>query len=58
MIIDEEGCKAAAFTEILLVGAAAPVEKRQVDFILDRPFIFIIESDVGQPLFIGVVNNV
>lgn len=58
VIIDEEGCKAAAFTEILLVGAAAPVEKRQVDFILDRPFIFIIESDVGQPLFIGVVNNV
>lgn len=58
VVIDEEGCKAAAFTEIPLVGAAAPVEKRQVDFILDRPFIFIIESDVGQPLFIGVVNNV
>ncbi len=58
VVIDEEGCKAAAFTEIPIVGAAAWQEKKTIDFVLDRPFIFIIESDVGQPLFIGVVNNV
>ena len=57
-VIDEEGCKAAAFTVIEAPGAAEPIERRIVDFVLDRPFIFIIESDVGQPLFIGVVNNV
>lgn len=58
VVIDEEGCKAAAFTVIEAPGAAPWEEKKTIDFILDRPFIFIIESDVGQPLFIGVVNNV
>lgn len=58
VIIDEEGCKAAAFTELPLLGAAGVQDMEIIDFILDRPFIFIIETDVGQPLFIGVVNNV
>lgn len=58
VIIDEEGCKAAAFTEMAILGAAGWQEMETIDFILDRPFIFIIETDVGQPLFIGVVNNV
>lgn len=56
VMIDEEGCVAAAFTVILEAGSAMP-PKDEVDFTLDRPFILVITSDDGLPLFIGVVNN-
>lgn len=56
--IDEEGVEAAAFTEILEEAADAALEKKEIDFILDRPFIFVIYSDVGDPLFIGTVYEV
>ena len=55
--IDEEGCVAAAFTEILYCGDAIPPED-EVDFVVDRPFIFVVTSEVGIPLFIGVVNQI
>ena len=54
--IDEEGVTAAAYTEMLLAGAAMP-PKDEIDFILDRPFIFVITGSDGLPLFIGTVNN-
>ena len=54
--IDEEGCTAAAFTQIAAAGAALPPEE-EIYFTLDRPFIFVIESDTNQPLFIGTVYN-
>ena len=57
VMIDEEGCTAAAYTEMMLCGAGAPPED-EVDFVLDRPFIFVVTGFDGQPLFIGVVNNV
>ncbi len=56
VVIDEEGCTAAAFTEMQVAGAAMPPED-EMDFILDRPFLFMITSDTNQPLFIGEVNN-
>ena len=52
--IDERGCEAAAIT-IFEVGTGMPVD--EVDFVLDRPFIFVITSDVGLPLFVGIVNS-
>lgn len=56
VMIDEDGCTAAAFTP--MVGAmGGSTETQEVDFVLDRPFIFVIRSDVGTPLFVGVVNN-
>lgn len=54
--IDEEGIEAAAYTVMATCGAAIPPEE-EVDFILDRPFAFIIESSDGLPLFAGVVNR-
>lgn len=54
--IDEEGCTAAAFTEEMMCGTGMPPED-EIDFVLDRPFIFVITSDVGHPLFIGTVYN-
>ncbi|MCM1022923.1 MAG: hypothetical protein NC395_02545 [Prevotella sp.] len=52
--IDEEGCTAAAFTQIAAAGAALPPED-EIYFVLDRPFIFAVMSDTNQPLFIGTV---
>lgn len=54
--IDEEGVTAAAYTEMMLCGAAMPPED-EIDFVLDRPFIFVITGSDGLPLFCGVVNN-
>ena len=53
--IDEEGVEAVAYIEFPGAGAAAPPEEI-IDFILDRPFIFVITKS-NIPLFTGVVNN-
>lgn len=55
--IDEEGVEAAAFTMEVLAGDAAPPEE-EVDFVLDRPFIFLIKGEDGQILFAGIVNQI
>ena len=55
VVIDEEGCTAVAFTVMAASGAAAPPDD-EVDFVLDRPFIFCITGDSGLPLFVGTVN--
>ncbi|MDE7278193.1 MAG: serpin family protein, partial [Oscillospiraceae bacterium] len=52
--IDEEGCTAAAFTQMVADGDAMPPED-EIYFTLDRPFIFVIMSDTNQPLFVGTV---
>lgn len=54
--IDEKGVTAASYVEIPGAGAAAPPEEI-IDFILDRPFIFVITNRYGIPLFAGVVNE-
>ena len=55
VMIDEEGCRAAAMTVMMMAGAGAPQET--VDFVVDRPFVFEIVGDNGLPLFVGVVND-
>lgn len=57
VVIDEEGCKAAAYTVMLMAGAAAPREMDETDFVVDRPFLFVITGAGGLPLFVGVVNT-
>jgi len=54
VMIDEEGVKAAAYIELPEAGAAAPPDEI-IDFILDRPFLFVISSS-NVPLFVGAVN--
>lgn len=56
VVIDEEGVTAAAYTVMMEAGAAEPPDK-EIDFTLDRPFVFAITSQDGLPLFIGVVNT-
>ena len=54
VVIDEEGCTAAAFTVVGPGEDAAPSD--EVDFVLDRPFLFCVTGNGGLPLFVGVVN--
>ena len=54
--IDEEGAEAASYTLIVAPGAAEPTQREVIDFVLDRPFLFIIEIS-NLPLFAGVVNE-
>ena len=51
--MDEEGVTATAFTA-MGYGAGAPV--LEMDFTLDRPFLFQI-ADGRAPLFVGIVNQ-
>lgn len=58
VVIDEEGCEAAAYTLMLMAAGAAPPEQLdEIDFVADRPFLFVITGANELPLFIGVVNH-
>ncbi len=53
--IDEEGITAAAYTAMMMETAAMPTE--EVDFVLDRPFLFAVTSEDDLPLFMGRVEQ-
>lgn len=57
--IDEEGCEGAAYTDIVAPEYGLPANPDQVvQFNVNRPFLFVITSAVGAPLFTGVVYEV
>lgn len=56
--IDEQGVEAAAFTVIMAMATSARPPEDKMDFIVDRPFAFVITSRDGLPLFTGVVNHI
>jgi serpin B len=56
VIIDEEGVEAAAFTVLAMATSAMP-PKDEVDFVADRPFLFMITGADHLPLFVGMVNH-
>lgn len=55
--IDEQGVEAAAFTVIMANATSARPPEDEMDFIVDRPFAFVISSGDHLPLFAGVVNT-
>ena len=56
VMIDEEGVVGAAYTELALAeGAMLPDD--EIDFTVDRPFLFIITGRDGSILFAGVVRD-
>ena len=56
VVIDEEGCTAAAFAVMMPLSGTARPPYEEVDFVLDRPFLFCITGISGLPLFVGIVN--
>ncbi len=56
VIVDEEGVKAAAYTVEKASGADLPPDD-YIDFILDRPFMFVISMGDGIPMFVGIVEK-
>ena len=57
LIIDEDGITGAAYTEMAAAEGAAIMEPEQIDFILDRPFAFVITARDGSILFAGTVTD-
>lgn len=55
--LDYEGVKAAASTTIDYPTSSAPVEP-EVEFVMDRPFVFTLVDTYNNPLFIGTLNTV
>lgn len=55
--LDEEGVIAAAYTvtDMAPTGATEPTD--EINFTLDRPFLFVISSHDRLPLFAGVVEQ-
>lgn len=56
VMIDEEGVSAVAYTAIVLAGDALP-PKDEVDFIVNRPFLFAITNQDGTPIFVGAIQQ-
>jgi serine protease inhibitor len=55
--IDEQGVTGAAYTALdMATGAAEPDD--EIDFVLDRPFLFLITGRDGSVLFSGIIRNI
>ena len=54
--VDEKGVTASAYTIIPGAGAAMPPDE-EIDFTLDRPFLFAVYGEDNLPLFVGIVNR-
>ena len=56
--MDENGFEAASMSETVLPSPQPPSfgDSQPVEITLDKPFIFVITSDSGLPLFVGMVN--
>lgn len=55
--VDEKGCSAAAFT-VIAVNDGIILVPDEIDFTLDRPFLFAVTGADGSVLFAGVVETV
>ena len=53
--VDEDGVIAAAYTLMAFDTAGMPEKLEEIDFTLDRPFLFAITGADDLPLFAGVV---
>lgn len=55
---DENGAEASAYTNVgISKTSLSPETTKELDFRLDRPFLFEITSNQGVPLFVGVCQS-
>lgn len=58
VIVDENGTKAAAETDIMIKETAMMPSEETYNFIVDKPFVYVIEDQsTGMILFMGRVNS-
>ncbi len=57
MSLDEDGVEAAAYTAAVMKTSALPDKVPVVDFVLDRPFVYLIKAPNGMVIFMGIVEN-
>ncbi len=56
--IDEDGCTGASYTNFnVSADSFNPPVTKEIEFILDRPFLIVLTSQANTPLFIAVINN-
>ena len=55
--IDENGVTGAACT-MMAYGEGALFVEEEIDFVLDRPFLFLVTGMDGSVLFSGIVRNI
>ncbi|GBG61314.1 hypothetical protein CBR_g20349 [Chara braunii] len=55
--VNEEGSEAAAATGATVMVRSAPVRNRPVNFIVDRPFLYIIQDASGSIVIMGQVYD-
>ena len=56
--LDEDGVEAAAYTALGVKAAGILSEDEPIQFVLDRPFVYTIQSPDGVVLFIGTVGSI
>lgn len=54
--IDEHGVTGAAYTQILAAGDG--ISEEEIDFVADRPFLFLVTGKDGAVLFSGIIRNI
>ncbi len=57
ILIDEEGCEAAAYTLISVDKGFRPSLDEEIIFKLDRPFYYYVSDLNGTPVFSGIIND-
>ena len=58
VLIDEQGCEAAAYIKFQYGAGTGGPPDDEVDFVLDRPFLFAVTVGTDcLPLFAGIVNQ-
>lgn len=55
--INEEGVSGAAFTDVA-TGTGGFFPDEELDFVLDRPFLFLVTGMDGTILFSGIIRNI
>jgi serpin B len=53
--VDENGVSVSSYTQIIFYGAAMP--DGRLELILNRPFLWLLCTGDGVPLFVGAVRN-
>jgi serine protease inhibitor len=56
VVVDNEGVTGYAYTQAVTDVTTAPI-KSDINFTVNRPFIFVITGADGSVLFIGIVNQ-